>query len=120
MRRTKEEFIGSAPQAKNAIDELPNLFDNGVAKATSLQKTYGEDEIEVLLGSLSLMSKMTMTMIEQEEVLKIFEIYGKRQVQIASSQAVGNATDAAGFGEDPILGKTQEYEAPEDLRSLFP
>lgn len=59
---------------------------------------------------------MDMDFLEHEDVLKSFALYAKRQVELSSIQALGNAVDAVDFGELPILGNPQACEYSEALR----
>lgn len=96
-------------QAEKAIDGLPDLVANEVTKATSRKKTDVKDEVDDLLGSPSLMLRIAMAMLEHEKVFNTFKIFTKRQVEIASSQSMGNAAESMGFRQNPILGKPLDY-----------
>lgn len=43
----------------------------------------------------------------------------KRQIKIYSSQTMGNAAQAVGFDQNPILGKSRDCGAPKDRQPEF-
>lgn len=99
---------------------IPDLADKEVKKGTSRKKADVKDVVAALLGSPSLMSQIYMTMLEHEELLKNFALLSKMQVEIYSSQDMGNVADFVGFGQNPTLGKSSDYEAPEDRNPALP
>lgn len=72
-----------------------------MSQVTNRKKSEVKDVFDYFLGSTRLMNQIAMQMLGQDEVLKTFA-FSKRQVEIASSQSMGNYTDVVYLGQDPI------------------
>lgn len=76
----RTEFKEVRAKVVNSISYIPDLVAQEVSKATSRRKTDIKYVAEFLVGSTSLMTNMFMTLRENEEVLKTFALFSKRQV----------------------------------------
>lgn len=65
-------------QVGRPVEDIPYLVSEEVSKATSRKKTDVKDVVDTLLGPPSLMSQFSMTMPENEEFHKTFEVFAMR------------------------------------------